>query len=258
MPEESLVDVSAEAEAVQDQSILETHLPKVDARFLSVLITGQPGVGKTVLACSICEFPEALPVLVLDCDGGLMSVRDKPLAVHTMTQTSALDKVIWAYKKGKAPWGTVILDSLTAYYLMLLEEIGRKRGGQRDEPNQLQDYQRALIIARRQIRQLVACPCHVMVLALEYTQQDDLTSTIRTGPAVPGKFAYEVAKYFDVHGNLVVSMKGKDRSRVLTVQPSRRFQAKDRTGLFEDEIVSPNMSHIVAEYIGKLNPQKEK
>ena len=227
---------------------LDTHPPLVDTRFLSVLVTGAPGVGKTVFAASIYKYGPANPILFLDCDGGLMSVRDKPLHVHTMTQSDAIDRVVKLVRRYPDAWSTVVLDSLSSYYLMLLDEIKRKRGAGPDDPNQIQDYQVALILSRRRMRQLTALPLHVVVTALENTRQDELLGIVRTEPSVSGKFAGEVGKYFDMHGNLSVLVRGKKRIRILSVQPTRRFQAKDRTGLFGDDIENPNLARMVAAY----------
>ena len=51
--------------------------PAESVPYMNLLIYGEPGVGKTVLAGSAADHPDTAPILILDVEGGVTSLRTR-------------------------------------------------------------------------------------------------------------------------------------------------------------------------------------
>lgn len=83
--------------------------------YLNMLVYGDPGEGKTVLAGSADEVPEMRPVLIVDVEGGTRSISERNPEVHVVRVLTwkELQKVYDELQSGRTDYRTVVLDSLT-------------------------------------------------------------------------------------------------------------------------------------------------
>jgi len=143
---------------------LATVSPKMSVEFLRILLYGPPGAGKTYFTGSFAEVEEAHPVLYLEIEGGPMSIRDQDVEMHQLTETSTIEVVRRIMREEPGRWKTVVLDSLTGYYGMLIGEIvsGRTSGTKpKDLVPELRDYLKATLAIRRHVRVLTLSLIHI-------------------------------------------------------------------------------------------------
>lgn len=181
-----------------------------------LLIMGEPGEGKTVLACS---FPG--PALLLDFDGKADSAasfyKGQDLVNHIDVEelnASLVDdpiqklneiidkKLIPQQREGKLEYKTIILDSVTTFSRAVLNHIVKTNPGikrvaskQGVQPG-MQDYG----ILRREFAKLIpgllSLPCNIVMTAHIDAKKDDLTGEISRGPVMDGSFSQELGIYF--------------------------------------------------------------
>jgi hypothetical protein len=114
--------VKAEAPAVLTPDTLaglKIARPSIKAP-INMLIYGEPGIGKTRLAGSSIMVPEMCPVLLLDFEGGTLSLAGDYKAVEVWPDPEGEKRPTWkdvdtlyGTLYNKNPYKTIILDSLT-------------------------------------------------------------------------------------------------------------------------------------------------
>lgn len=182
-----------------------------------LLILGEPGVGKTILATS---FPG--PTLVLDfdkkVDSAALFYKSNPeilnnIEVEDLSPSLTHDpieelnkiidnKLIPQQRTGKMEYKTIILDSITTFSRATLNHIVKTNPGikrvttkQGVQPG-IQDYG----ILRREFAKLIpgilSLPCNIIMTAHVNVTKDDITGEIVRGPVMDGSFSQELAVYF--------------------------------------------------------------
>ena len=86
--------------------------------YINLLIYGEPGVGKTLLASTAEDHQDTGPVLHLDIEGGLVTVRKRKdyqgVPVRSIEKIIQIhDKIEDLSREGACPWKTVILDNIS-------------------------------------------------------------------------------------------------------------------------------------------------
>jgi len=133
----------------------------------------------------------------------------------------------------KTPFKTVILDSLTEYYVMEMR-LRLALANRSGEPPKGLDYgethQRVLDFLR-DIQQ--ANRVHFLATCWERKVQDAMNGSLYTLPDLPGQVATKGPGYFHVVGYLLADVRKKGdaivASHVLQTQPYGRRYTKDRT-----------------------------
>jgi KaiC/GvpD/RAD55 family RecA-like ATPase len=102
--------------------------------WLSMMIYGVPGCGKTVLAGSASVVPEMSPVLFIDCEGGTVSLKRRYPKCHRIrvtnpeadgsivTDWTLIEKIYQALRKGTYSYQTVVIDSVTELGLIAMQD----------------------------------------------------------------------------------------------------------------------------------------
>jgi hypothetical protein len=82
--------------------------------YINMLVYGESGAGKTRLAGSACAVPEMSPVLLIDFEGGTLSLASDYSDVQVIRVTSwgAVDRLYGALYD-KNPYKTIVMDSLS-------------------------------------------------------------------------------------------------------------------------------------------------
>lgn len=217
-------------------------LEDIDSGKLRCLFYGPVGTGKTTLCTSALLVPEMCPVLYMDVEGGIDSVKtvfkdhwDK-VEVWSMVGEKDVRAMEVAMFSPKTPFRTVVLDSLTEFHSILMDvalDDANRSGG----TPQIQDYgtvsNRMLKFFRR-VRKKKECKVHFLATASESFTEDQMSNALHTEPDIVGQLTQRVPRFFHIVGHLtarIVASKGGDIKkdvRSMQVQPFSRIRAKDR------------------------------
>jgi len=205
----------------------------------NILLYGDSGVGKTVLACSAAVVPEMSPVLLIDMEGGALSVRERYpdvdiVRVKTMQQ---MQDVYDALRSGHTGYRTFILDSLTEVQKFSMNQIMikvKEEDPERDiEVPSMREYLKNLEQVRMLVRAFRDLPVHAIFTALEDWDKDEQSKKHNFMPLLTGKSQKEVPGFFDIVARMWV-IDDPDREgeqlRLLQTVSTTKVRAKDRTG----------------------------
>lgn len=241
-------------------------------RFRKVLVFGPSGVGKTTFVGSAALDPRTSPVLVLDFDGGSMSLEGLDPKTLRVKRVKDWDDFNIAYDylaSGNHPYKTVAVDSLSELHVFSMLNIvddeiaeaidkARKEGKKEDQAKRIdeleiqqQDYGKSMVQIRRFLRAMLNLDMHCIFTALPKSAKIAREGTVQL-PAMFGQMAEEVVGMFDVTGYInqeeqVVAanpqVKGSKPTtrvvRVLNLQNTPGVRVKVRTPFGESASV-PN------------------
>jgi phage nucleotide-binding protein len=195
---------------------------------LNMLIYGAPGVGKTTF-CSTAPKP-----LIIDLENGSLALIGKSVDIAQVdTLDDAREAIKYALENG---YQTVVIDSITRYAELLLEEILREN---KRETARIQDWGEVVKRIKKLIWTLQGQNINTIFVALEAEEKDE--DIIVKRPAVPGQLKTAIPAIVDIVGYMRVL---KDNKRVISVKPSPKWYAKDRSGKLPEDVV-PDFSYIL-------------
>lgn len=230
--------------------------------FIKVLVYGKPGVGKTTFAASAQDHPELRDVLVINVEGGLLSVSDKNLLVadvgrnddastngKTMQDVEDVAWNIFTRKPGYEKIKTVVVDSLTELQARDLEDLvakGRERKPKKpdgtlrtaDEIFQ-EDYGQDTARMRRIFRMLRDAPINLVCTALTKSvmpanvARGQTAEPIEVLPNLTNKVGESLMGYMDF---VWFFYKDADGNRAILTQTKGVYQAKTRYDKFQQAI----------------------
>ena len=230
-----------------------------------LLIMGEPGEGKTVLACS---FPG--PTLLLDFDGKADSAAQfykgqdlvNNIEVEELAATLVddpierlnhlVDKVLIPQQRaGKMEYKTIILDSITTFSRAALKHIvktnpsiKRVSSTQGLQPG-MQDYGILRRVFAELIPGILSLPCNVIMTAHIDAKKDDLTGEISRGPVMDGSFSQELAIYFKEVWVLSTD-KGK---RMAQTQSNYKFKCRSQIKGLPEKLDVTNGYESIKQYL---------
>lgn len=217
---------------------------------IKMIVYGEPGTGKTVFLATALDVPALNPCLLLDLEGGSMSINSKCVAVdfqslekvtpnkinrlRIKTWKELEDAIDYLYS-AKNVYKTVMLDSLTETNYINLSTVTKAAG--RQDAAQIQDYGKSAAQMRKTVREFRNFDdINVFISCLANEDKDERTGILKVKPSLTGKLVGEIPALVDIVGFLHID---KDEvTRVMSFQPSGRYVAKDRTegGALGDEI----------------------
>lgn len=227
------------------------------ARYRNMLVYGDSGIGKTQLLGSADEVPELRKVLLVDAEGGSMTLEHSYPNVDIVRVKSWKQTVdvVDFLEHTQHDYCTVCFDSLTELQKYNMYAILRdpKRDAEKYDEDlaSWQDWGKNLEQMRRFVRRVRDLPMHSLFSALTSEDKDPKTGKIFLKPGFPGKLRNEVAAFLDI----VVYMYMKEvpdpqdaaqsiQKRMLLTGATDKHIAKDRSNKLPMVLPDPTMKRI--------------
>jgi len=239
----------------------------------NMMIYGEPGEGKTPLLGTVVDVPSMLPALLIDCDAGTLSIREKD-GLNTLhlskmaaglssegkevTPWRALEEAYRWLSQEEHDYKTIMLDGgseIQRYCELECIAFGieRKQSGDHDpELAELADYRRIhermkrMYMRFRDIQTKDGRSINFLATAHEGKAQDPLSGKMHVQPLFMGKAAVLISSVFDIIGRLTTSdVANKKDVKVLVTSVNGTARGRDRSGSLGSYIEEPSLSKIV-------------
>lgn len=224
---------------------LQVKPPSEAVDWLNIMVYGDPGVGKTYLAGTAEDDPRTSPVLFLDIEGGVTTIRnrtgiDVPPNMKNIKEIEVLYDKLWKSidNKGKLYYKTVVVDSLSELTDVDMRSIMKDAYAKnpdkvdKDVPSQ-REWGKARSHMRTIVRAFRDLPCNVIFTAQVATLQEEGQPT-KYMPGFAGKLRTELPGFMDIVGYMSSEVEQGVITRKIQVQGTRRVVAKDRTAALGD------------------------
>lgn len=243
---------------------------------MKILVYGPPGIGKTTFAVTGNGHPDMNPTLVLNLEGGLLSVASRgDVDSVRIENTAQMDEAFMSLHQRTPPFDqykTVVIDSGSEFANRALQEWtarnmarqARKGRGDADrtlDDVQLEDYGKMTNQIRRIFSWFRDLPLHVIVTALDknvYPPNADqrVTPPSEVRPAFTDALGTSVMGMFD---HVWYMYQDAEAKRYLLTQRQGVYHAKTRGANFSAAIGSvvanPNLATLYATLIRSENVQ---
>lgn len=218
--------------------------------YLNMLVYGDPGVGKTVLAGSAQDVDAMKPVLFVDIEGGTFSIRERYPDVDVVRVESWKDmqKVYDALFRGDGEYKTIVLDSLTeiqkfSMYNIMNDLVKGDPDRDPDIPG-LREWGKNIEQVRRLVRGFRDLPMNTIFTALAVHDKDPRTNMRITRPSLSGKLSSEAAGFVDVVAFMYVKIVSGEVKRLLLTTGTDTQVAKDRSDHLPTIVEDPVMGEL--------------
>lgn len=209
----------------------------------------------TVLAGSASDVKFMAPVLLLDIEGGTMSLSDTypNVDVIRITHWMDLQKIYNKLFQGDHNYKTIILDSLTEAQKLSMNDIMRK--AVKEDPDldpdvpTMRAWGKNIEQMRKFTRALRDLPVNVIFTALVDSDKDNRGKTV-SRPSFQGKLKGEVPGFMDIVAFYYVRQVGDNLKRLLLTQQTDTTIAKDRSNKLPKLMEDPTMGTIYQEILG--------
>lgn len=244
------IESETESNAVSKIGGLTVEKAKESVDWINFLVYGNPGVGKTVLAGSADAVPEMSPVLLLNIEGGTLSLRKfyPNVEVVPVKNVKALQDVYDDLLNSNHPYKTVILDSLSEIQKLSMRDIMlevKRTDPTRDEDVPAQrEWGKNLEQTRRLVRAFRDLPMHTIFTAHVRDRQDPKTGLWKSAPSLTGQAQNEVPGFVDIVAYMYMKRVNDDLIRLLSTKQTDTVVAKDRSHSLPDVLQEPTMAAI--------------
>ena len=230
---------------------LQVTIPEELITYTNVLVYGDPGAGKTYFCGTAADLEDTSPVLILDVEGGVTTLRKRSnvdvVPIRSMGDIeSVYNKLYKSIENNQIYYSTICIDSLTELADLDIRTI-MKEAYNRNPSNIDIDVPspREWGKTRNHIRVIVRAfrdlPCHVIYTASASSISEEGFPT-KYFPGFSGKLRLEVPGFVDIVGYLTARTERVTGETVvkreMQVLGTNRVVAKDRTNsLGEDGII---------------------
>lgn len=230
-------------------------------QYINMMIYGESGIGKTVLAGSASVVPELGNVVFVDAEGGTLSLNKRYPDVKVVRCTSFddLGKLYQDLAAGKSGFQTVVIDSLTELQKLSMSGIMRKT--LQEDPDRdpdlpgIGEWGKNIEQIRRLVRAFRDLPMNVIFICLAQTTQDK-KGRKETKPSLSGKLASDVAAFLDVVLYMYKRETEDGVQRLILSQSTDEYVAKDRTDNLPPVMENPTMQDLFELIINADTTQK--
>lgn len=218
--------------------------------YINLLVYGDSGVGKTVLAGSADEVPDLNPVLFVDIEGGTLSLSNRFPEVDAVRVDTwqKMQEVYDRLRQQPDRYRTVVLDSLTEIQKFAMDNIMsdllREFPDRDPDVPGLREWGKSTSQMRRFVRAFRDLPCNTIFTALAQSDKDPRTGLTKTKPSLPGKLSNEVAGFLDIVVYYYKKVVDGNVKRLLLTQGTDQQVAKDRSDMLPAIVEDPSMSQL--------------
>lgn len=225
----------------------------------NMLVYGEPGAGKTVLAGSADALPDLRPVVCIDVEGGSFSLRNtypdvQIIRVTTWKQMQDVYDELYRMKHG---YKTVIVDSLTEVQkfsmMQIMKDLVKDKPERDPDIASMQEWGKNIEQTRKFIRAFRDLPLNTIFTALAMGDKNPKTGKVLTLPSLSGKLAREAAGFVDIVAYMYVKMVDGEPQRLLLTSQTEDIIAKDRSGRLPQVVQEPTMETIMNYVTGDGN-----
>jgi phage nucleotide-binding protein len=228
----------------------------VEARdHVNMLIYGKSGVGKTQLAGSADAVPSMRKVLVVDVEGGTMTLGHSypDVDVIRVKDWNSIAELYDVLQSGNHDYRTCIIDSLTEAQKFNMSAVMSKRILEREEKGESQDpdvpdmraWGKNIEQIRKFVRAFRDLEMNVIFTALVKEEKNPRTGLLERMPQLSGKLAGEVAAFLDIVVYYYTKTVDDEVKRLLLTTATDEYVAKDRTGKLPPLLEAPTLAEIM-------------
>lgn len=247
--------------------LFDFYEPDLEDQLLKILMYGPQGSGKTTLIASAQAVPEMADVLIVNVEGGMLSLADpkiygakkKPKVYDYSDYNDFKKLLIWLKKEGHKQFKTLGIDSYSHLMATVLKEIAEENPKKQGEDTvNKEDYGTQTIRAQKLAAFMRHLPMNVIAVTHELAEEE--TGVI--GPNMRVKIKAPLEALFDIEGRLWKSEVKDDKEaddpkkkfvRKALFQPIGKYTCKDRSPgeRLPTVIENPNMQIIRDYVVGK-------
>lgn len=222
-----------------------------------------------MLAGTALDHPDLKPVLYLDVDGGVKTLRKRKdlevKQVRSMDQARKIyndlyDAVDWEAKEPGLAYKTVVIDTLSELAKLDMREIMRAANAKNPEQHLYVPSPREYLIIGERVREIVRAyrdlPTNVLFCCHSGDAKDNSNATIFF-PQFTGKLRHEIAGFIDIVGYMQADQEKGEFENTLQVVKTKRVAAKDRTNTLGKIVVNPTLPLIWDAIHGKIDLAKQ-
>lgn len=224
------------------------------------LVYGESGVGKTRLCGSVQEVPELCPALLLDIEGGGLTLRSvyPEMECIRIDSWTKLQKVYQRLKSNNEHgYRTLIVDSVTEMQKMGMDHtMQTRKGGDDLSIPELKEWAINVEQVRKYVRLFRDLEgVNTLFTALVRTDVDKRTSLSRKKPSLSGKVADEICGFLDIVTYFGMEEVGQNKvlTRILQTGNTPGTVAKDRSNALPMLMANPTMQDIYNHINGKAS-----
>ena len=244
----------------KEQAFLDSLTPMENVSpYAKILVYGEAGVGKTVLACTM-----GTRILYVDSAEGWVSLRNHPNLKSKCIRAeyqglSQLETIASMIVNGNLDVDTIVLDEASTMAVLDLDIVLASRSAKdaSKDPNvpTQPDFFANTERCRRTFINLLKLPVHVVMTAHERQDKDEVSGRIYTRPAFSPKLRASVEQNVHLIAYMTAIEKGDKFVRRIQTQPARNITAKSRIGGLKRVEDDPNLNDLLQDFI--LQPEDE-
>lgn len=240
---------------------LQIRKPQQRLPYLNIMVYGDSGVGKTLLAGTAAYVKELSPVLFVDVEGGThtlshfddtsdIDVIPDPEADDRTVRWTDIQKIYNDLYNGRHPYKTVVIDSLTDMQKLAMNHV-LGNGTKMDfdvEGNlpQFKDWHINTEQMRRMVRAFRDLPINTIFTALADEKPDPRTAQSENprmikNPSFTKKLAQEIPAFFDIVLYMYSKARGSQNVRYIQTDKDNSVVAKCRVQGVPLTVENPNM-----------------